>query len=488
MRITAQEQRDNFVYEVATDFKGPDGNPATWASNQPATWGQEDKNIDLKLDAKDLEHNNISIALSPDEALLAVVVGTTIRIYAVPSRELVETLSGHHQKVGTISFRPVIGPDGVPETSVENAKYTLLSNAHLPNGRDQVCIFWYLSSTGKDLQPPRQLPDPNLFTQKVKSFISDELSAQDWELGHEISQELDSNLNNAVSTMIDRLTVAHRPVIYGGLCHFNSSSWNHSGSYIFYSTHNDTTQSKMRLPEDLPTINVFDIATSKVKWEFRGHTDAIMWVGCSPNDKYLASAAWDGTVRVWDIHEGKEKWEFGNFGGQMWAGAWSLDSRYLAFSVGSPKTKVFVYDVVEGKEKYAPFEEVTRWARYMSFSPDNNLLAAGSQVGEVGIWDLSSPSEGPIFRKWELKREGFSLTSVMDVQFFDNGTKLAWKTTLGTLDVYDLVKNKKWCFWKEKDRKGIGHCSSDSLVWAGTMSRLVSADPDGFIRFWKLDE
>ena len=35
------------------------------------------------------------------------------------------------------------------------------------------------------------------------------------------------------------------------------------------------------------------------------HTDKVMSVAWSPDEKYIASGSFDGTVKVWDVRNGK---------------------------------------------------------------------------------------------------------------------------------------------------------------------------------------
>ena len=60
------------------------------------------------------------------------------------------------------------------------------------------------------------------------------------------------------------------------------------------------------LPDKRPLSNTMDkwdicvwgIERKEITLTLKAHTDAIMWVGFSPNDKLIASVSWDKTFRI----------------------------------------------------------------------------------------------------------------------------------------------------------------------------------------------
>ena len=49
------------------------------------------------------------------------------------------------------------------------------------------------------------------------------------------------------------------------------------------------------------TVRVWDAATGRTIWTFRGHTNQVQEAAFSPCGTRLASVGWDGTARVWDV-------------------------------------------------------------------------------------------------------------------------------------------------------------------------------------------
>jgi WD40 repeat protein len=209
-----------------------------------------------------------------------------------------------------------------------------------------------------------------------------------------------------------------------------------------------------------------------------------MWVGISPDSTKLASVAWDGTVRIWSVETGECLHTFGNFGGQMWTGVWSPDSKLIAFSQGSPKTVIYVYNV-ETSEEISRFEGFKQWARSIAWSPDGKYLVSGGQGGVLCVWD---PTTGKEAMRWELTfgdENGMMKMFVSIEGVTCVGTKLVFQSTEGTVEAYDFQTNLKSQFARGPDDK------IDSMVWNSLAVShngkfVVSGDADCFVRIWNL--
>jgi WD40 repeat protein len=53
-------------------------------------------------------------------------------------------------------------------------------------------------------------------------------------------------------------------------------------------------------------ISQVNIANTKNRSEFAGHTDIVSRLSVDPSGQYLASASWDRTIRIWSIEENTE--------------------------------------------------------------------------------------------------------------------------------------------------------------------------------------
>ena len=91
------------------------------------------------------------------------------------------------------------------------------------------------------------------------------------------------------------------------------------------------------------TVNLWDLSTSQLKVELKGHSGKVRSLAFSPNGKYLASGGGDSTARIWDAASGKE--------------------------IAQIKLK----DEVFG----------------LAFGPESKTLVVGGRMADVSLWDLT---------------------------------------------------------------------------------------------------
>ncbi|RDW75480.1 hypothetical protein BP6252_06622 [Coleophoma cylindrospora] len=465
-----------WTYEVEEDFKGPDGTAAKWASGQPAAWGQESKKISLGSTSA-----SIAIAVDPSGSFLAVAVEKEIWVYSVSTLERTEVLKGHTEDVRKVAFRPQL------KSNTSGDTYSLASSSNHNNGSGNMIILWHLDSSGKD-RNPQTSPQPTIdsLTTVVSRALVGELQKYDWDENEKAIQEMIKAFRGDITTACVAHNLEHRTVLPGSFFGFGSQAFANDGALLFFKTHAQSTQHGMRPPDQLPCINVWNTSKSAIDLELRGHTDSIMWVGASPNNEMIASAAWDQSIRIWDIKTGECLRNFGPFGGQMWSCAFSPDSKYIAFHQGNPQPITFVYNIENGTE-VSKIEEFKSWARSMDWGPDGNTLAAGGGGGQLCVWD---PYTGKLLQNWQLAVKnipgGRSFMSVAGVEYIEDGKKLMFKTTDGSIEVYDFGQNLKWHFGKGKKDKVTTFSGEETFCWSEKLGMIISADSDGSIRFWEL--
>lgn len=443
-----------YVYALASDFKAENGTPAKWAPNMPSHWGSESKCLKLNTKVS-------TFALSADDCLLAVGVENAIHIYDVNSLELRQVLEGHSEVVRKMEFAPK-----------SRIGYSLVSSSE-NRGRDGTIIWWDLDDQGKDTHPSKPV-DVVGIAKKASDYVLETLQ---WSGGSETSRALEENFKTALAVAVAKKGLEGRAILHGSFAGFGSEVFSKDGKYLFTKLDDETALNSLQ-----KCAQIWDAETRAPMYTLRGHTDSIMWIGASQNSEMVASVAWDGTVRIWSIGTGQCLHSFGNFGGQMWAGAWSPNSKYLAFSQGSPRTVVFVYEVRTGRE-ISRFEEIKHWARSMDWSPDGRLLASGASSGLVCVWDAMT---GEQKMKWELKFDDpekmmMNFISTGSVKFI--GSKLVFQTTEGTVEVYDFHSNSK-CQFTRGPRVMVKSMVYDSMKPSHNAKFLVSADADNSVRIW----
>src|SRR5262249_7704538 len=136
---------------------------------------------------------------------------------------------------------------------------------------------------------------------------------------------------------------------------------------------------------------LLDPDTGKAVRTLGNHGRPITDLAFSPDGKFLASAALDGTVKLWGLAEGKELRTLGH-PGFVRAVAFSPDGKRVA-AAGWDGGRVWEADT--GKEVKA-LRGFWGWA--VAFSPDFKWLAAGGLDGRLTLWRTEDWSEGPTLR------------------------------------------------------------------------------------------
>ncbi|KAI1412286.1 hypothetical protein F5Y13DRAFT_199892 [Hypoxylon sp. FL1857] len=122
----------------------------------------------------------------------------------------------------------------------------------------------------------------------------------------------------------------------------------------------------------------------------KGHTDCVLAVAFSPDDKLLASTSWDGTLRVWKISTGacihllnSKSYKTVN----IQALTFSPNGNLVAWA--SDENKICLWDVSSGNHDQS-FTGHTHKVTTLTFSPNGEFLVSGSRDETVRIWALST--------------------------------------------------------------------------------------------------
>jgi WD40 repeat protein len=166
---------------------------------------------------------------------------------------------------------------------------------------------------------------------------------------------------------------------------------------------------------DDSTVRLWDALTGEELTVLRGHNDWVRGVAFSPDGSILASAADDGAVHLWDLRSREIR---STLAGPAWfiSVAFSPDGTRLATS--DTGGMIRLWNPATG-ELVASASGRSPMLLSMDISPDRRLLAAGSNSGDLHVWDTTNLDAGP--RTIPVA----NVMSVLTVAFNGDGTLLA---------------------------------------------------------------
>ena len=479
-------------YELQLDKEFTrDGEAATWAARKESShrfFGSEDAVLNLKEDDPDRSNGpDAQGALSPDGTYLAISTNAVVRIYHVQSRDMRAELIGHQGNVAQLHFGP-IEPESASVVAMNKSihegkeKYHLVSGgAHASGGDDEIFV-WSLDEYGRQLGRTMPFAIQDMADRAIVA-VSDDL---------ETHHGLDSSEINALRTgfanalrVADTKNRARKVTNWNGqLPSFGTYPISPDGKSLLYTAHGRTTQHGMRPPEKLPQIVVIDMATQNEKSRIKGHTDAIMWAGWSPDGNTIATASWDGYYKIFDSRTGECRHTIGPTNAQNWAGAFSPDGKSVLFSGGN--IKVALYDVETGAEVAELQSEglkLEHWIRYFAWSPAGDCIAF-CNGRDIVLWH---PFEKKVETVLSLRADKSMLTRYNDfvtVRWGRGGRRLLLRDRDLTTFVWDREENVKWRFQRPK---GVAmDVYTEDIFYVEESDTVLSLDGDWKVRYWKL--
>ena len=471
----------DWVYAIEKDFHSSDGTPAEWASGQPQQYGDELASIPLASKPE-------SASVNADETLIAIAVEHDIFLYSTDIKSLtqVQVLRGHLSEIDAVEFHP----------TKPNVLVSCAMGNHGSEEIDPQIILWNL-----DEQRERRLLSDEL-SQKLglhaaesvakrlndKEIVSEQVHP--WSMSLFDTEVLTKDFAKAITAQNVASEAEHSLKISGRLtCHFNSSVFNSTGTSLAF-------MPGMRPPsngDEKWDVCIYDVPTNSVRLTLVGHRDAIMWIGFSPDDKYIATVCWDETFRIWSHATGELIHTFRSKG-QNWTGAFSHDSRFFAGMSG--ERRFWVWDLAHGVEVIsAPFVgSRSHWCRVIDWSPDDKLLAVGGgRSGNVVVFDVKRQEilqERVLsYEKSadELKKGRFGMIEMSFVRFVEDEGRYGRKVVMSSgadqaVEVYDFGENRKWRF---AARQGVDKGWGGDTLVLEKKGLIVSVNEEA-VRFWEL--
>ena len=175
------------------------------------------------------------------------------------------------------------------------------------------------------------------------------------------------------------------------------------------------------------TARLWNVATGQELWRLEGHGDRVNGCAFSPDGRLLATTGEDQTARLWNVATGQELWRLE---GRASICAFSPDGRILATS--NEQTTVF-WDAASGsKLRVVNYYLDEMWGG-IALSPDLHLLAAGD-LKEAWLLDLDSRQKMP-------KLTG-AIGQLTACAFSPDRRVLAFGSELGAVWLWDLASTR----------------------------------------------
>ena len=236
------------------------------------------------------------------------------------------------------------------------------------------------------------------------------------------------------------------------------------------------------------TIKLWDSASAQEIGTLSGHDDLIFSVDYSPDGTRLASASGDGSAKVWDIQSGTVLFTLADHTDIVLDVGFSPNGQYLATASQDETAKL--WDAKSGRALLT-LSGYTGFVNYLAFSPDGNLLAAGGQAGNVKIWDvgallregLDASSDAAGRQLVDLPSGGGSHNGPA---FSPDGKLLATGTELTQVKVWDVDASIAAAVAQEWLTLS-GHTAPVAqIVFSPDGGRIASGGFDGVAKIWDL--
>ncbi len=236
-------------------------------------------------------------------------------------------------------------------------------------------------------------------------------------------------------------------------------------------------------------IVLFDAATGKELKRLGNHGGDVLSLAFDEDGQLLASAGLDGTAKMWNLRSGKTVHSLNGMGPV--AAAFSPDGKLLATVHG---TEVEIRDVKGPKEQILS----------LAFSAHGEMLATGSQAGDIRLWDVNSAKsldvlaqkEGPVAAlafhpDKKLLASAANTVKLWDVtagaalKTWPGGNSLAFDKTGNLLAFASFLSVKIWDAAEDKLTELKGHIGAvRSVSFAAGSKILATGSDDETARLW----
>lgn len=216
------------------------------------------------------------------------------------------------------------------------------------------------------------------------------------------------------------------------------------------------------------TIQLLDINNPDKKPEqLKGHSGVVWDVEYAPDGKLYSTGA-DSRILQWTTGQ-EEPLEFAITTSRLRDIAISSNGKWLA--AGSESGEILLWDLTSGEQKGTLGNSSGNRVYAVTFSNDSKTVVSGDQIGNVKIWDLESMS-------LKTSLEGQS-AQINQIKFSSDDELIAAASFDGSVQLWDLnnlndqplvLKDHKFWVW--------------TIAFSPDNSKLITGCADGLTRIW----
>lgn len=183
-------------------------------------------------------------------------------------------------------------------------------------------------------------------------------------------------------------------------------------------------------------VRIINLNTNAIEKTFWGHSDQVVSVMYSPDEKRIASVSWDNKLCIWDVHTGKliRKETISSIEGERCtAVTYHPDGNTIAVASSDHIITILDRNGNKKEQKTMHFGAINTLCYY----PNGKFLLSASYDNTIRIWELDNR------KKWDNNARRHSHETISKVLFSPNGDMLLssshdktiklWSTKTGNL-------------------------------------------------------
>ncbi len=219
------------------------------------------------------------------------------------------------------------------------------------------------------------------------------------------------------------------------------------------------------------SVKLWDVESRALLWSGR-HPKSTLCLALAPDGQLLASGGADGTVRCWEAQLGTPVQELPH-PGAVFALAWSPDGRLLASGDTLGTIRLWQRQPSGPARLWQALEAHSNWVRGLAFAPDGRLLASASWDSSVKLWEW-----GEAGRLRQRQRLLGHTGQVNCVAWSPEGATLASGSNDRTIRLWEAQEGRTRLVFS-------GHSGVvEGLAFTPDGGSLFSGSEDGTLRLW----